>query len=61
MTRKPKPPYPATICLECGTKHGICRVNKWATWHHGTCDICGAATHVTEPRDFGHLKDGWDK
>jgi rRNA maturation protein Nop10 len=24
-----------------------------------TCDVCGKKAPVTEPRDFGHLKDGW--
>jgi rRNA maturation protein Nop10 len=27
-----------------------------ATWHFGKCDVCGATTEVTEPRDFKHLK-----
>jgi hypothetical protein len=31
-----------------------------ATWHENTCDICGDTTDVTEPRDFGHLKDTWE-
>jgi hypothetical protein len=30
-----------------------------ATWHEGECGVCGLASMVTEPRDFGHLKDGW--
>lgn len=25
-----------------------------ATWHEGTCDICGLRKAVTEPRDFGY-------
>ena len=50
-------PYPSTICLDCGTKHGRHRVGM-ATWHHGTCDVCGKEADVTEPRDFGHLKEG---
>jgi hypothetical protein len=32
-----------------------------ATWHENTCDICGAEASVTEPRDYGHLKDTWIK
>jgi hypothetical protein len=52
--------YPDWICKLCGDKHG----NKpagLATWHPDTCGLCGKLTDVTEPRDFGHLKDGWDK
>jgi hypothetical protein len=52
--------YPTWICNPCGRKHGNEPV-ALATWHQGTCGICGRLTGVTEPRDFGHLKDGWDK
>ena len=46
--------YPDWICAECGMKYG--RHNPgMATWHTAPCDICGAYTAVTEPRDFGHL------
>ena len=51
------PPYPAWICRPCGRKHG----RGWpeghvATFHIGTCGVCGIAAPVSEPRDFGHLK-----
>lgn len=52
--------YPAWICYECGEKHGR-RECGIATWHPDECGICGKFTNVTEPRDFGHLKDGWQK
>jgi rRNA maturation protein Nop10 len=26
-----------------------------------TCGVCGEQAMVSEPRDFGHLKDGWQK
>jgi hypothetical protein len=52
------PPYPQWICSDCGVKHGR-RVPIMATWHVGECGVCGLAGMVTEPRDFGHLKDGW--
>ncbi len=32
-----------------------------ATWHENACDICGVTAAVTEPRDYGHLKDTWIK
>jgi hypothetical protein len=51
--------YPQWICHECGVKYGKkeCGV---ATWHQGKCDVCGKEKMVTEPRDYGHLKDGWE-
>lgn len=52
--------YPDWICINCGNKYGR-RQPAYATWHSNTCDICGQADLVTEPRDFGHLKDGWRK
>lgn len=52
------PEYPAWICRDCGQKHGR-RAAGICTVHVGECDICGAAEMVTEPRDYGHLKDGW--
>lgn len=59
---KPKKgiPYPVEICADCGDKYGN-RECGMATWSMGTCDICGRKAPTTEPRDFGHLKDGWQK
>jgi hypothetical protein len=51
--------YPQWICSPCGRRHGRSQP-ELATWHDGRCDICGAAAAVTEPRDFGHLKPGWE-
>lgn len=51
--------YPTWICWHCGDKYGN-RPCGVATWHPDTCDICGLEdVAVTEPRDFGHLRDGW--
>lgn len=54
--------YPAWACFPCGNKYGrgmpeghVCTI------HTGVCGICGDTRAVTEPRDFGHLKPGWDK
>jgi len=44
------------ICLDCGNKHGNREVGL-ATWHDGTCDVCGERKAVTEPRDFGCFKN----
>ena len=43
------------ICSNCGKKYGNKPVGI-ATWHEDVCDICGKKTMVTEPRDFGGLK-----
>jgi hypothetical protein len=56
--------YPEWICATCGCLHGNnpTPTPHFATWHYGKCGICGAfAVEVTEPRDFGHLRKGWDK
>ena len=50
-------PYPDWICAPCGQAHG----RGWpeghvATFHAGTCDICGQSASVSEPRDYGHLR-----
>lgn len=52
--------YPQWICRSCGIKHGRKKTTGIiSTWHNGTCDICNAKREVTEPRDFGHLKETW--
>lgn len=50
--------YPAWLCITCGMKYGK-RTPKFATWHEDDCGICGKRESVTEPRDFGHLKQNW--
>ena len=49
---------PRWVCALCGAAHGR-RECGIATWHIGTCDMCGVKTEVTEPRDFGGLRSGW--
>lgn len=41
------------ICIDCADARG-CRIpsGHMATWHMGTCDVCGQRGLVTEPRDF---------
>ena len=58
--KKNIPTYPIWICHPCGVKHGNKKCGV-ATWHENTCDVCGKIAIVTEPRDFGHLKDTWIK
>jgi hypothetical protein len=50
--------YPSSICADCGEKHGRRTVGV-ATWTVTTCDMCGCNVPCTEPRDFGHLRTGW--
>ena len=56
MATAKKKPYPQWICSDCGNKYGR-RKCGIATWHNNTCDVCGEEKAVTEPRDFGHLKN----
>lgn len=60
---KKKKEYPVWICHDCGTKYGRgIRSPHVATYHMGECHMCGEKdVAVTEPRDYGHLKDGWEK
>ncbi len=51
--------FPDAICGPCGAKYGRGDTNPYATWHEGTCDLCGSEAPLTEPRDFGHLKPNW--
>jgi len=53
--------YPDWVCDECGREHGKRpKGNPYgATYHYGICDLCGHNTDVTEPRDWGHLRDSW--
>lgn len=60
---KVKRPYPDWICDECGRLHGKRPEGNpyGATWHYDECGICGNFTECTEPRDFGYLREGWDR
>ena len=54
------PPHPQFICTDCGDKHGRRGIGKHgATWHRERCDICGKLDWLTEPRDFGGLRETW--
>ena len=49
---------PVWTCADCGTELGN-RQPQYATWHMGTCGVCGRRMAVTEPRDFGYLRPSW--
>lgn len=51
--------YPGRICSDCGRKFGR-RMPEAATWSMGECHLCGRSGPVTQPRDFGNLKPGWE-
>jgi hypothetical protein len=55
--------YPSWVCSECGLEYGKRqpRVGALSTFHDDTCGICGTFGPCTEPRDFGHLKAGWEQ
>lgn len=56
--------YPAFICYDCGMSLGQperVRQGHTSTFTVGTCDICGKEDMVTEPRDYGHLRPGWER
>lgn len=58
-----KKKYPDWICQPCGQLHGKRPEGNpyGATYHYDKCGICGNFTETTEPRDYGHLKEGWNK
>lgn len=51
--------YPAWVCDGCGEKWGR-RIPTACTMHMGHCGICQNFLTVTEPRDYGHLRPGWE-
>jgi len=68
MGRTKNPDYPKWVCDSCGQDFGdwykkgsyIGPPHHCATYHAGTCDVCGLKNiPVTEPRDYGHLRAGW--
>jgi hypothetical protein len=52
---------PRWICQPCGVTYGTRPKSCFcATFHVGTCGVCGdKGVYVTEPRDFGFLREGW--
>lgn len=57
--------YPNVICFPCGKALGnwtpVQYEGRVCTAYPGTCGVCGEETTVTEPRDFGHLRKGWER
>lgn len=52
---------PEWVCYECGERW---RRGEWfstSTWHDGVCGVCLKEKPVTEPRDCGYLRSGWER
>jgi len=53
---------PEWVCADCGVRYGKrIGTDRRSTWHVETCGVCGNETMVTEPRDFGNLREEWRK
>ena len=60
---------PDWVCRDCGGQWGLWwdegnysgPPHHFSTFHHGRCGVCNKQTGVTEPRDYGGLKEGWHK
>lgn len=55
------PEQPDWVCNPCGARLGR-NINRGilSTYHCGKCGVCGKPdVFVTEPRDFGYLRQGW--
>ena len=55
---QPNDDYPGVVCFPCGKKHGRVEPGLCCVYP-GVCGVCGQEARVTEPRDFGHLKESW--
>lgn len=53
--------YPEWICYDCGEKYGRQSIGFHAKGRQGECEICGRSKTVTEPHNYGWLKDGWQQ
>jgi len=57
MQMKKLKPYPAWVCIKCAKK-AMQEANitlpegSLATFHTGTCGVCGKRTAVTKPRGY---------
>ena len=53
--------YPEWICYDCGEKYGRQSIGFHAKGRNGECEICGISKTVTEPHNYGWLKNGWQQ
>lgn len=60
---------PNWVCSSCGEKWGRWWENgdyvgptpHFATYHMDDCSVCGKHKSVTEARDYGFMRKGWDR
>lgn len=60
---------PDWVCHDCGQEWGrwydngeyFGPVKHCATYHVNRCEVCGQEKPVTEARDYGFLRKGWNK
>lgn len=61
---------PDWVCRDCGHQWGLWwdstgkykgPVKHCATYHKGKCGVCNQKKTVTEARDYGYLKEGWNQ
>lgn len=60
---------PDWVCRDCGGKWGLWWDDGYyygppahcATFHEDKCGVCGKTTGVTQARDYGYLREGWQK
>jgi len=60
---------PDWVCHDCGQQWGRWYDNgsylgpskHCATYHVNRCEVCGQEKPVTEARDYGYLREGWNK
>ena len=63
----PEKDQPDWVCRDCGGQWGLWWDNGsysgppvyCSTFHYGECDVCHSKAGVTEARDYGYLKQGW--
>jgi hypothetical protein len=68
--QEPSDANPDWVCTECGKKWGLWWLDgvysgptpHFATYHVGGCNVCSKPDLiVTEARDYGYLRKGWNR
>lgn len=67
MREQIDPLQPDWVCRDCGGQWGLWWVDRiysgpkhhCSTFHSGECGVCNKKAGVTEARDYGYLRKGW--